>query len=109
MAFGDVRQGKCYAGSTRPKKKRGLKAPLVRWISFFSCCYHSRRTGCRTSHVPSPAYLLDNDNRLIDRNHRYLELFFPDQPGVARPGTPLEVLAHAWGNNQGFEPKEIEA
>ena len=59
--------------------------------------------------LPSPALLIDKNGRLIDCNHRYLEMFFPDQPDIAQPGTPLEVLAHAWGNNQGFEPEEIEA
>ena len=68
----------------------------------------------RTAHrllemVPSPAVIFDTDDRFIDCNHRYLELFFQDQPGIARPGTSLEVLAHAWGNNQGFEPDEIQA
>ena len=59
--------------------------------------------------VPSPTVIFDTDDRLIDCNRLYLELFFPDQPGIARPGTSLEILAHAWGNNQGFEPDEIQA
>ena len=61
------------------------------------------------SMVPTPALIHDKYDRLVDCNRRYRDLFFPDAPRVAKPGTPLEVLAQVWGNNHGINPVEIEA
>ena len=59
--------------------------------------------------VPTPALIYDTYDRLVDCNRRYRDLFFPDAPRIAKPGTPLEVLAHVWSNNHGIHPEEIEA
>ena len=59
--------------------------------------------------VPTPALIYDKYDRLVDCNRRYRHLFFPDAPGVAKPGTSLEVLAQVWSNNHGIDPEEIEA
>ena len=58
--------------------------------------------------LPVPALIYDRFDQLIDSNRRYKSVFFPDQPRIAKPGTPLEVLARAWGHNQGFDLDEIE-
>jgi len=59
--------------------------------------------------VPTPALIYDKYDRLVDCNRRYRDLFFPDAPRVAKPGTPLEVLAQVWSNNYDIHPEEIEA
>ena len=58
--------------------------------------------------VPMAAIIYDSHGKLRYCNNLYLEAFFPDRPSFAKPGTPLEVLARAWGNSNGFEPEEIE-
>ncbi len=58
--------------------------------------------------LPVPALIYDRFDQLIDSNRRYKSIFFPDQPRIAKPGTPLEVLARAWGHNEGFDLDEIE-
>ena len=58
--------------------------------------------------LPVPALIYDRFDQLIDSNHRYKSVFFPDQPRIVKPGTPLEVLARTWGHNQGFDLDEIE-
>ena len=59
--------------------------------------------------VPTPALIYDKYDRLVDCNRRYRDLFFSDAPRVAKPGTPLEVLAQVWSNNHDIHPEEIEA
>ncbi len=58
--------------------------------------------------LPVPALIYDRFDQLIDSNRRYKSIFFPDQPRIAKPGTPLEVLARTWGHNEGFDLDEIE-
>ncbi len=58
--------------------------------------------------LPVPALIYDRFDQLVDSNRRYKSIFFPDQPRIAKPGTPLEILARTWGQNQGFDLDEIE-
>ncbi len=58
--------------------------------------------------VPMAAVLYDGHGKLRYCNKIYLEAFFPDRPSFAKRGTPLKVLARAWGNANGFEPEEVE-
>ncbi len=58
--------------------------------------------------VPTAAILYDSQGKLRYCNKTYLAVFFPDRPSFAKPGTPLEVLARAWGNANGFKSEEIE-
>ncbi len=59
--------------------------------------------------VPTAAILYDSQGKLRYCNKTYLAVFFPDRPSFAKPGTPLEVLARAWGNANGFKSEEIES
>lgn len=59
--------------------------------------------------VPMAAVLYDSHGKLRSCNKTYMETFFPDRPSFAKLGTPLEVLARAWGHANGFEPEEIES
>ncbi len=59
--------------------------------------------------VPTAAILYDSHGKLRYCNKTYLAAFFPDRPSFAKPGTPLEVLARAWGNANGFKSEEIES
>lgn len=59
--------------------------------------------------VPAAAVLFDSYGKLRGCNKTYLEAFFPDCPSLAKPGTPLEVLARAWGNANGIDPEEVES
>jgi len=58
--------------------------------------------------VPTAAVIYDPLGNLIDCNDRFRQCFFPGQPGFPKPGTPLALLARAWGNSQGLDPGEIE-
>lgn len=58
--------------------------------------------------VPTPVVIFDGFHRLLDCNRRYREMFFPNCPSLAKKGTPLGVLARAWGYAQGFSVEEIE-
>ncbi len=58
--------------------------------------------------VPTAAIIFDRYTKLVDCNQLYRNLFFPDCPGIAKPGTALNVLARAWGNANGLGQDELE-